>query len=106
MAPPNGDHIMISYEQESHEVVLQIKKSLEDSGHKAWMDVDQTKGNILGKMAEGVDNASLIVVAMTKKYETSTNCIRELQYSQVCSVLSTENMFLLMQGKDISFYVQ
>ena len=99
MTAPDGGHIMISYEQESQEAVVSIKKSLVDSGYKTWMDVDQTKGSILGKMAEGVDNASLIVVAMTKKYETSTDCNKELQYSQVSNVCPLKIGSIFLQGK-------
>ena len=82
----SGDHVLLSCERDSYEVVNRIKKSLDESGYKTWMDVDETQGTILQKMAEGVGKASLIVIAMTKKYETSTSCISELQYSQVKAV--------------------
>ena len=83
MAPTQGGHVMISYQWDSQQEVLRIKTSLEESGYNVWMDLDEMQGNIFEKMAEGVENASLMIIAMTSKYESSINCNRELQYSQV-----------------------
>ena len=82
MAPVKG-HIMISYQWDSQVEVLRIKERLESDGYDIWMDLDEMQGNIYQKMAEGVEGAVSVIVCMSHKYETSVNCNRELQYSQV-----------------------
>ena len=74
---------MLSYQWGSQPEVLQVKERLEKDGFDVWMDLDEMQGNIFQKMAEGVEGASLMVICMSSKYETSINCNRELQYAQV-----------------------
>ena len=74
--------IMMSYQWDSQPQVIRIKEALECDGFDVWMDLDDMRGNIYQKMAEGVQNAGVIIVCMSSKYEKSVNCNRELQYSQ------------------------
>ncbi|XP_066925865.1 uncharacterized protein [Clytia hemisphaerica] len=74
--------IMISYQWDSQPEAIRIKDALEADGYDVWMDLDDMRGNIYQKMAEGVENAAVILVCMSTKYENSVNCNRELQFSQ------------------------
>ena len=73
---------MISYQWDSQTDVIQIKDALEASGYDIWMDLDDMRGNIYQKMAEGVEGAQLIIMCMSSKYQTSVNCNKEFQYAQ------------------------
>ena len=74
--------IMVSYQWDSQKEVISIKDALEAIGYDIWMDLDDMRGNIYEKMAEGVENSVLIIPCMTSKYESSVNCRKEFQYSQ------------------------
>ena len=41
-------HIMISYNSKSRETCLEIKKELENSGKKVWIDIENIGGSSLG----------------------------------------------------------
>jgi len=43
-------HIMISYNSKSRETCLEIKKELENSGKKVWIDIENISGSSLGKL--------------------------------------------------------
>ena len=74
-------------------MVLKIKKSLEESGYKVWVGGHETQGKILENMADGVNNALILLIAMTSKYGNSASCMKELQYSQVNNILSSFHLF-------------
>ena len=38
------------------------------------MDVDEMKGDMLEAMGRAVERSSLILIAMSRKYQTSSNC--------------------------------
>ena len=78
----NG-HIMLSYQWDYQNEVRQIRDALKRAGLNVWMDIDKMSGNIYEKMSEGVEGASIIIVCMTSKYQTSENCNKEFQYAQV-----------------------
>ena len=44
----NNKHIMISYNSKSKDICLEIKKELENSGKKVWIDVQDIYGSSLG----------------------------------------------------------
>ena len=62
-------HIMISYNKESRELCLRIKKELEASGHRVWIDVEHISGSSLASMADAVENAKCVLICMTEKYK-------------------------------------
>lgn len=41
--PDRPDHIMISYNRESRDVLLAIKSDLEKYGYKVWIDVEDIR---------------------------------------------------------------
>lgn len=75
------ESIMISYQWDSQETMLRVKEELEAQGIRVWMDVEQMKGSILETMARAVETSSLILVAMSRKYQNSPNCRSEAEYA-------------------------
>ena len=40
-SPKSENHIMISYQHKSQDIMLKVKKLLEKNGYTVWMDVDE-----------------------------------------------------------------
>jgi hypothetical protein len=74
-------HIMISYNTGSRELCLKIKKTLESSGFKVWMDISDIHGSSLDAMAAAVENSCCVLICVTEKYRQSINCQSEAQYA-------------------------
>lgn len=82
-----GKHAFLSYQWDVQDKVLQIKTFLTERGIKCWMDIDGgMKSDIYDSMAEGVQNAAVVVCFMTKRYQESANCKLELQFAQQSGV--------------------
>nr|CAB3262761.1 uncharacterized protein LOC100182841 [Phallusia mammillata] len=77
----SAGHIMISYQWDVQDTILELRTQLEENGHKVWLDVDRMEGSILSAMAEAVENASVVVVAMTERYKNSDPCRTESEYA-------------------------
>lgn len=73
-------HIMISYNRDSRDMCLQIKKELEGLGHKVWIDVERMHGSSLEAMAHAIEQSKCVLVCMTEKYKQSPNCRAEAEY--------------------------
>ena len=41
---------------------------------QVWMDIDQMGGSTLQAMADAVENADVVLMAMSQKYKDSLNC--------------------------------
>ncbi|KAK2565261.1 hypothetical protein P5673_011214 [Acropora cervicornis] len=63
------EHVMISYQWDTQETMLRLKTELESKGLRVWMDVEQMKGSILETMARAIEKSSLILIAMSRKYQ-------------------------------------
>ncbi|KXJ14094.1 hypothetical protein AC249_AIPGENE25222 [Exaiptasia diaphana] len=74
-------HIMISYQWDVQKTLIQVKKLLQQSGYKVWMDVDQMQGSTLEAMAKAVENSALVLVCISSKYKESPNCRSEAEYA-------------------------
>jgi len=68
------EHIMISYQWDCQKTMLLVKKELECKGFRVWMDVDKMKGDTLETMARAVEKSSVILIAMSREYQSSPNC--------------------------------
>ena len=69
------EHIMISYQWDCQKKnMLRVKRELESKGLRVWMDVDEMKGDMLETMGRAVERSSLILIAMSRKYQISSNC--------------------------------
>ena len=76
--------IMISYQWDSQTEVLKLYEALIGDGYKVWIDKKKMSENIYERMAEGVEESSIILLCMTKKYESSENCKSEYNYAKDC----------------------
>ena len=77
----SGNHVMISYQWDSQEVLVEVKNRLQASGYRVWMDLEQMKGSTLDAMAEAVENASVVLVCVSRRYKESQNCRSEATYA-------------------------
>jgi len=77
----SGNHVMISYQWDSQEVLVEVKNKLQASGYRVWMDLEQMGGSTLETMAKAVENASVILVCVSQRYKESPNCRSEAEYA-------------------------
>ena len=76
-----GNHVMISYQWDSQEVLVEVKNRLQASGYKIWMDLEQMGGSTLETMAKAVENSSVVLVCVSERYKESPNCRSEAEYT-------------------------
>lgn len=74
---------MLSYQWDFQAEVQQIYDQLTSFGFKVWMDKAEMSGDIYKKMSGAVEEASVVVICMSSKYQASKNCQREFEYAQV-----------------------
>ena len=76
----------------THLRVFELVKKLRDCGWKTWFDEEDMKGNIDAAMADGIDNADVVLVCLTETYckkvnetaknlRTRDNCLKEWTYA-------------------------
>ncbi|KAJ3068006.1 hypothetical protein HDU99_003327, partial [Rhizoclosmatium hyalinum] len=71
----------MSYSWAQKEIVVEIANFLSDHGLRLWRDDHEMTGDIVLRMVEGITKSKLILVNMSKDYEKSKNCQRELTFS-------------------------
>ena len=76
-----GNHVMISYQWDSQEVLVEVKNRLQASGYRVWMDLEQMGGSTLETMAKAVENSSVVLVCVSERYKESLNCRSEAEYT-------------------------
>jgi Leucine-rich repeat (LRR) protein len=69
----DGNYIMISYNSKSRDVCLEIKRFLESSGFKVWIDVESIYGSSLEAMATAIEQSFCVLLCITEKYTTQTH---------------------------------
>ena len=89
-------HIMISYNSKSREFCLELKKELERSGKKVWIDVENIDGSSLYSISKAIEEAECVLVCMSEKYKLSANCRAEAEYT---ITLRKPVMFIIVQKK-------
>ncbi|XP_072032305.1 uncharacterized protein [Amphiura filiformis] len=77
----SGSHIMISYQWDSQKRAMELKRQLFKAGYNVWMDVDKMGGDLLGSMADAVENAAVVILCVSQKYKESSNCRGEASYA-------------------------
>lgn len=65
---------MISYQWDSQSTMLQIRDKLRSAGFTVWIDVENMSGSTLESMAAAVENCSVFLMAISRKYFESPNC--------------------------------
>ena len=81
MTKSTGNHVMISYQWDSQEVLVEVKNRLQASGYRVWMDLEQIGGSTLEAMARAVENSSVVLVCVSHQYKESPNCRSEAEYA-------------------------
>ena len=76
-----GNHVMISYQWDSQEVLFEVKNRLQASGHRVWMDMEQMGGSTLETMAKAVEDSSVVLICVSERYKESPNCRSEAEYT-------------------------
>ena len=76
-----GNHVMISYQWDSQEVLIEVKNRLQANGYRVWMDLEQMRGSTLEAMAKAVENSSVVLVCVSERYKESPNCRSEAEYA-------------------------
>ena len=77
----SGNHVMISYQWDSQEVLVDVKNKLQASGYRVWMDLEQMGGSTLEAMAKAVENSSVVLICVSERYKQSPNCRSEAEYA-------------------------
>ena len=91
-----GNHVMISYQWDSQEVLVEVKNRLQASGYRVWMDLEQMGGSTLEAMAKAVENSSVVLICVSEPYKESPNCRSEAEYAYQ---LRKDIIPLMMQRK-------
>ena len=76
-----GNHVMISYQWDSQEVLVEVKNGLQERGYRVWMDLEQMGGSTLETMAKAVENSSVVLIYLSERYKESPNCRSEAEYT-------------------------
>ena len=95
-AESTRNHVMISYQWDSQEVLIEVKNRLQASGYRVWMDLEQMRGSTLEAMAKAVENSSVVLVCVSERYKESPNCRSEAEYAYQ---LRKDIIPLMMQPK-------
>ena len=77
----SGNHVMISYQWDSQEVLVEVKNGLQERGYRVWMDLEQMGGSTLETMAKAVENSSVVLICLSERYKESPNCRSEAEYT-------------------------
>ena len=91
-----GNHVMISYQWDSQEVLVDVKNRLQASGYRVWMDLEQMGGSTLEAMAKAVEDSSVVLICVSERYKESPNCRSEAEYAYQ---LRKDIIPLMMQRK-------
>ena len=75
------NHVMISYQWDSQEVLVEVKNRLQASGYRVWMDLEQMGGSTLETMAKAVEDSSVVLICLSERYKESPNCRSEAEYT-------------------------
>ena len=78
---PEEQHVMISYCWKQKEVARELSEKFKQSGKKVWIDIEKMEGNILERMAEAIENASVIICCYSEDYKNSQACRSEAEYA-------------------------
>ena len=68
------EHVLISYHWECQKTMLVVKTELESKGLRVWMDLDKMKGGTIETMARALEKSSIVLIAMSRGYQSSPNC--------------------------------
>jgi len=73
--------VMISYCWEEKEKARGVANYLQSKNIPIWIDIEQMEGSVLEKMAEAVEESSIILIFLSSKYKDSQACRTEAEYA-------------------------
>ena len=65
---------MISYQWDVQRTMIQVRDHLKQHGFQVWMDIDKIGGSTLQAMASAVEESSVVLMCVSRKYKRSPNC--------------------------------
>ena len=77
----SGNHVMISYQRDAQEIMIQVKNQLQANGCRVWMDLEQMSGSTLETRAKAVENAAVVLICVSQRYKESPDCRSEAEYA-------------------------
>ncbi|CAL8069726.1 unnamed protein product [Calicophoron daubneyi] len=81
-AQPNKfGHLMISYQHSAMPIMLRVRDALCKRGYTVWMDVDYQRGSFVDNMAEGIEQASALILGISQSFKNSPHCRQEVKYA-------------------------
>ena len=96
---------MLSYQHNTQPIVKEVYNVLIKQ-FPVWMDIHGgIENNLYTNMAEGIENAAVVVCFCTKAYQTSYNCERELTHAatlerHIIPVICDPNYTQVQTGDD------
>ncbi len=69
-----------------------ITFSFQADGYRVWLDVDQMGGSILEAMANGIENAAVVLMCISDKYKSSNSCRTGKKCNIVCRTMACFHM--------------
>eukprot|EP00457_Paulinella_chromatophora_P001545 gb/GEZN01001547.1/.p1 GENE.gb/GEZN01001547.1/~~gb/GEZN01001547.1/.p1 ORF type:complete len:842 (+),score=172.04 gb/GEZN01001547.1/:176-2527(+) len=76
--------VMLSYQQDSRPLCLQIYNALNAKGIPCY--IDEESDDNMEEISKVVERAAVCIPVMTSKYQQSRNCQKECNYADTCSV--------------------
>ena len=62
-------------------MIERLVRSLQARGYLVWFDVDMMKGSTVDAMSDAIDNADVMLYAVSEQYKESGNCRLEANYA-------------------------
>jgi hypothetical protein len=79
--PPTFD-VFLSYAWAHQPACRRIRDALRARGLTVWWDEERMAGDIASAMAEGITNARVVLLCVSKAYQDSVNCRSEATYAR------------------------
>lgn len=74
--------IMISYERKDEAICKRLCNQLrEKNKFRVWFDLNDLYGDIMARMAEGIEKSEFVLIAMSELYQKSQYCRSEATYA-------------------------
>lgn len=77
----NEKVVFFSYNWAHQKEIVKLAGDIKAAGYKVWLDIDQMHGSTVEAMADGLDNASIVIVDISPQYKESPNCRLEGMYA-------------------------
>jgi hypothetical protein len=90
--------VMLSYCWAQQETIKQIYEALVGQGFDVWLDIHEmarTAPGVLEAMSQAIDQADVVIMAVSREYKDSANCRLEAEYAHV---QKKPMLFMMMQA--------